>query len=120
MDLTVISEIVEFSSQFVHYIQRRLRPIELGWVNAHDELDWFGHYLLEGLYFDDLKENKDEDFIYNLLSYSWIFDDYYFYVTGPLQTPVKKPAQRMPKLMREILAELDKHHDYGYLKQPVL
>ena len=116
MDLRVISEIVEYSSQFVHYIQRRLHLIESGWVNAHDELDWFGHYLLEGLYFDDLKEDKDDNFIYNLLSYSWIFDDYYFYVTGQRQTPVKKPAQRMPKLMREILAELDRQHDYGYLK----
>lgn len=116
MDLKVISEIVEFSSQFVHYIQRRLHLIELGWVNAHDELDWFGHYLMEGLYFDDLKENKDDNFIYNLLSYSWIFDDYYFYVTGQRQTPVDKPIQEMPKLMHEILAELDRHHDYGYLK----
>ena len=116
MDLKVISEIVEFSSQFVHYIQRRLHLIELGWVNAHDELDWFGHYLLEGLYFDNLKENKDENFIYNLLSYSWIFDDYYSYVTGQRQTPVDKPTQQMPKLMREILGELDRHHDYGYLK----
>jgi hypothetical protein len=116
MDLRVISEVVEFSSQLIHYIQRRLHLIELGWVNAHDELDWFGHYLLEGLYFDDLKKNEKENFIYNLLSYSWVFDDYYFYVTGQRQTPVDKPTQKMPKLMREILAELDKHHDYGYLK----
>lgn len=116
IDLRVISEIVEFSSQFVHYIQRRLHLIELGWVNAHDELDWFGHYLLEGLYFDNLKENKDEDFIYNLLFHSWIFDDYYFHVTGKRETPVEKPTQRMPKLMQKILAELDMHHDYGYLK----
>lgn len=116
MDLKVISEISEFSSQFVHYIQRRLHLIELGWVNAHDELDWFGHYLLEGLYFDDLKENKDDNFVYNLLSYSWIFDDYYSYVTGQRQTPVDRPIQKMPKLMHEILDELDTHHYYGYLK----
>ena len=116
MGLRVISEIVEFSSQFVHYIQCRLRLIELGWVNANDELDWFGHYLLEGLYFDDLKENKDDNFIYNLLSYSSIFDDYYFYLTSQRQTPVKKSTQRMPKLMREVLAELDRLRDYGYLK----
>ncbi len=116
MDLKVISEIVEFSSQFVHYIQRRLHLIELGWVSAHDELDWFGHYLLEGLYFDDLKENKEDSFLYTLASYSWIFDDYYFYITGQKETPVDRPTQRMPKLMREILAELDTGHDYGYLK----
>jgi hypothetical protein len=115
-DLKVISEIAEFSSQFVHYIQRRLHLIELGWVNAHDELDWFGHYLLEGLYFDNLKKKKDDKFIYNLLSYSWIFDDYYSSVTGQRQTPVEKPLQKMPKLMHEILDELDKHHYYGYLK----
>lgn len=107
---------VEFSGQFVHYIQRRLHLIELGWVNAHDELDWFGHYLLEGLYFDDVKEKKRDNFILNLLSYSWIFDDYYFYVTGQRRTPVKKPTQKMPRLMYEILWELDSRHNFGYLK----
>lgn len=116
MDLRVISEIVEFSSQLVHYIQRRLHLIELGWVSAHDELDWFGHYLLEGLYFDDLKKDEGDNFLYNLLSYSWIFDDYYFYVTGQRQSSVDKPRQQMPKIMRQVLSELDYLHSEGYLK----
>ncbi len=115
-DLKIISEIVEFSSQLVHYIKRRIHLIDLEWVNAHDELDWFGHYILEGLYFDNLKKDKNDKFVYNLLSYSWIFDDYYFYVTGQRQNPVEKPKQDMPKAMREILSELDYFHDPGYLK----
>ena len=115
-NLRVISEISEFSSQFVHYIKRRLHINELGWVNAHDELDWFGHYLLEGLYFDHLKKNHDEKFVYNLLSYSWIFDDYYFYITGQRKTPVDKPSQTMPAIMRQVLTELDNKHDNGYLR----
>ncbi len=114
-NLRVICELNEFSSQLVHYIKRRLHLNELGWVNAHDELDWFGHYLLEGLYFDSLKKNPEEKFIYNLLSYSWIFDDYYYYVTGQRKKTVDRPTQKMPPIMREVLAELDRKHDEGYL-----
>jgi hypothetical protein len=115
-NLRVISEITEFSSQFVHYIKRRLHLNDLGWVSAHDELDWFGNYLLEGLYFDGLKEKPEEKFNYNLLSYSWIFDDYYFFITGQRRTPVDKPSQIMPETMWQILSELDIKHDNGYLK----
>lgn len=85
-------------------------------MNAHDELDWFGHYLLEGLYFDDVKEKKRDNFILNLLPYSWIFDDYYFYVTGQRRMPVKKPIQKTPRLMYEILWEFDSRYNFGYLK----
>ena len=53
LDLHVISELVEFPSQLIHYLKRRLRLNEVGRIVAHDELDWFGHYLSEGLYFED-------------------------------------------------------------------
>lgn len=115
-NLRVISELTEFSSQFVHYIKRRLHLNELGWVSAHDELDWFGHYLREGLFFDNLKEDPEERFNYNLPSYSWIFDDYYYFITGQRKTPVDKPSQAMPLVMRQILNELDTIHKIGYLK----
>lgn len=114
-DLRVISEILENSSQFVHFIKRRLHLNELGWVQAHDELDWLGHYLLEGLFFDEIKEQGEGPFVFNLLSYSWIFDDYYFFITGQRNSPVEKPSQKMPPLMQVVLRELEVQHQEGYL-----
>ena len=115
-DLQVISEIVQFPSQLVHYLQRRTRLNELGFVQAHEELDWFGHYLLEGLYFEDIAKQRDEDSILNLLSYTTMFDDYYLYTTGQRSTPAEKPSQLMPGVMSQFLTELEESHPKGYLK----
>jgi hypothetical protein len=114
-DLRVISEIVEFPSQIVHYLERRHRLNELGFAEAHDELDWFGYYLMEGLYFEDINR-QDKPFIFNLLSYTTEFDDYYFYRTGQRKTPASKPTQPMPDLLRKVLAELEAAHPEGYLR----
>lgn len=34
-------------------LMRRLRLEGEGRVSAHDELDWLGNYIIDGLYFDD-------------------------------------------------------------------
>jgi hypothetical protein len=36
---------VETSCEFVHYLLRRLKINDLGFIEAHDEIDWFGHSL---------------------------------------------------------------------------
>jgi hypothetical protein len=115
-DLRVISELVEFPSQLVHYLTRRQRLNELQRLTAHDELDWFGHYLSEGLFFDELLEEPDASGFISLASYTTVFDDYYFYVTGQRDTPAPKPVQPMPEIMRQVLAELEALHPPGYLE----
>jgi len=37
-------------AELVHYITRRLRLENEGRVPAHDELDWLGSYINDGLY----------------------------------------------------------------------
>jgi len=44
-DLIVICEMIEFPSQLIHYLVRRLKLNELDNITAHDELDWFGNYI---------------------------------------------------------------------------
>ena len=95
-DLRVISELVEFPSQFIHYLTRRLRINELGRVQAFDELDWFGTYLQDGLYFEDMLEEEDAPDMIFLQPATTDFDDYYFYITGERKTPAPRPTQPMP------------------------
>jgi hypothetical protein len=114
-DLRVIAEIVEFPSQLVHYIERRCRLNEQGLAQAMEELDWFGHYLAEGLYFENGDEQAEKPLIPQLLSYTTAFDDYYLYTTGQRDTPAPRPTQHMPDLLREILTELEANHPDGYL-----
>jgi len=113
-DLEVIADLIEFPSQFIHYLTRRHRLNQLKRIYAHDELDWFGHYLQEGLYFEDVFGEEGPD-LYSLLSYTTIFDDYYFYVLGYRTTPVPKPSQPMPDIMRQILNELEDTRPPGYV-----
>ena len=110
-DLQVICERLEFPCQFVHFLQRRSRLNELGRMEATDELDWFGHYLTEGLYF----EEYSPDLQIGLLPYTEGFDDYYLYEQGRRRTPAAKPRQPMPKYMRQLLRELEEQHPPGYL-----
>ncbi len=92
-DLRVISELVEFPSQFVHYLIRRLRINEHGRAQTYDELDWFGTYLQNGLYFEDMLDEQDAPDMIYVQPATTHFDDYYFYLTGQRKTPVSKPTQ---------------------------
>ena len=110
-DLQVVCEMLEFPSQLVHFLQRRGRLNELGRFEAADELDWFGHYLAEGLYFEEYPPDRQV----HLLSHTTEFDDYYLYEEGRRRIPAAKPRQPMPEYMRQLLTELEKGHPPGYL-----
>ena len=49
-DLMVVVDLLEGSS-LAHYLIRRQRLERDRRIEAHDELDWVGHYLAEGLFF---------------------------------------------------------------------
>ena len=51
-DLMAVTDLLQ-GAELVHYLLRRQRIERDGRIEAHDELDWVGHYLKEGLYFDD-------------------------------------------------------------------
>lgn len=118
LDLVVIADAVEFPAQMLHYLKRRQRVNELGSIIAHDELDWFGHYLKEGLYFERLTETVEDPGRKPLLTitgYSEDLDAHYMYderYEGE-QPPI--PRQYMPALMREMLCELENWRPLGYL-----
>jgi hypothetical protein len=104
--LRVIYEVNEFPTQLIHYLRRRLRVNEIKKFRASDELDWFGHYLAHGLYFENDEQFADSDFV-QFASFSTVFDDYYLHQMGIRKTPAPKPIQPMPKLLRELILELD-------------
>lgn len=109
--LRVIAEMNEFPTQLVHYLTRRLRINEFKKFYAGDELDWFGHYLSRGLYFEKDRRIDEVDLIMFDGSFSADFDAYYFHKEGVRTKPTKKPAQPMPKLLRRIILELDAHKE---------
>jgi hypothetical protein len=105
LDLRVIAEATEFPSQLIHYFQRRLRINRIKKLEAHDELDWFGCYLSDGLVFDQYEHTGPDSL--RLGSFTSEFDDYYFYKRGIRKTPVEMPRQKMPEQFRKIVLGID-------------
>jgi hypothetical protein len=107
LDLEVIADMIESPGEFVHYLLRRYKISQERRVTAHEELDWFGCYLSQGLYFEDAFSDGGPDRIY-LTTYTTDFDDYYMTVLGERTKPAPKPRQPMPDVFRQIVIEIEK------------
>ena len=113
LDLRVISELIEYPAQLIHYLDRRLRLHEAKDVEADDELDWFGHYMHEGLSLEDLRAWPGDKI--QLLTYTTDMDDYFLHQAGERATPASKPAQPIPKKLRQVIEEVEREKGEGYV-----
>lgn len=114
LDLEVVADMIESPGEFVHYLRRRHKISQERRVTAHDELDWLGCYLSQGLYFDNEFGEDGPDRI-QLLSFTTEFDDYYMTVLGERTVPAPKPRQPMPDVFRQIVLEIEKLRPEAYL-----
>ena len=105
LDLRVIAEAIEFGSQLIHYLHRRLRIHHIKKLEAHDDLDWFGCYLADGLDFEEYEHSGPDTL--RLGSFTSGFDDYYFYKQGIRETPAEMPRQKMPDLFRKVILDVE-------------
>lgn len=79
-DLRVISEIVEFPSEFISFLQHRIRANDFPQFLSIDELDFFMFYLKEGLYFENGNLKNIDRFSPN--GYTEDLDRYYDFIAG--------------------------------------
>jgi hypothetical protein len=108
LSLTDLMAVVDLlnDSQLAHYLMRRQRLERDGRIQAHDELDWVGHYISEGLYFDDYFEGSTPPDVFRLLSYTEPIDSWYFTRAGVRTVPAPKPEQPMPKRFAALIERL--------------
>ena len=105
-ELMVIADCIDYPPMLPHYIKRRLRITKQGFLEACDELDLFGYYLCEGLFFKDKSAIAPADFM-TLNTYTTEFDSYYFYKMGARKTPAPKPKQKMSEEFRHLLNSIE-------------
>ena len=74
-------------------------------MEAHDELDWVGHYIKDGLYFDFYFDQPDAPDVFRLLSYTEPIDTWYFSRAGLLSKSVPRPAQALPHGLSALRAD---------------
>ncbi|MFH2054590.1 MAG: hypothetical protein ABIJ61_01415, partial [bacterium] len=99
-DLQAISELAESPCQFLHFLRQR-NSLNRPQFEVSDELDFFGLYLSEGLYFP---EKATEDYTrLGFLGYCDGINDYFNWQAGILGKEPPKPAQQNPPRFRLLL-----------------
>lgn len=91
-DLKIISEILDSPSEFLVYVDRRIKFNDYPQIRMAEEIDIFGYFLSEGLYFDDINFPED-GFMLNIdSSFSKNIDLYYLWKEGNLDKAQEKPS----------------------------
>ena len=103
-DLELIADMVDLNVLLPHYLVRRARIASQPHLTAIEEMDWFMHFVNEGLYFAD---DLDALGAVSLGSFTQPMDDYYEYISGPRQKPAPKPQVRMRAKYRTLIRQLE-------------
>ncbi len=105
-DLMATTDLLQ-GCELVHYLTRRQRIEHEGRLETNDELDWVGHYISEGLYFDDFFTGDSVPDGVGLPSYTEPIDAWYFSRAGQLRDPIDRPQQEMDPRLRRFLRRLE-------------
>ena len=116
-DLELIADMVDLNVLLPHYLVRRARIASQPDFTAMEEMDWFMHFLNEGLYFAD---DLDALGAVSLGSFTQPMDDYYEYISGPRQKPAPKPQVRMRAKYRTLIRQLEAAAPSGWASGALL
>lgn len=118
--LRVICEMVEFPSQFLHYLERRMLPVPRNRLKVVDELDLLADYFVNGLYYEDEPSLADPSVSHYLTTAnSFIFDRFYLSEQGLAQGAIK-PTQEIPVILRQAIEELETSRRPGFSEAVLL
>ena len=102
-DLRIISEINEFPTEFLLYLERRLNVNENQKFFTMDELDFYTFYLHDGLYLEE-EEIQELDLI-TPIGFTEDLDRYYNYLEGNVSSgekPKLNISEKYKKLINKI------------------
>ncbi|KKB34494.1 NERD domain-containing protein [Bacillus thermotolerans] len=109
-DLKKIAEFIEFPSQFLHYVHRRLKVSNRldikSVIRSSRELDLFYNYLVQNLYFDDITSND----LIILESGGETLLNHYLSRQGHKE----KPRQAISAGMKAIIRRLEQSRQFGH------
>lgn len=112
-DLRVISELIEFPSEFLHFLQLRLRVNDYPQFEAADELDFLMLYLSQGLYLDE--KHLGQFTAYSPFGYTEDLDRWYDYAAGRVSSG-EKPHLRIPEEYKRLITDIEATDKQGFTK----
>ncbi|HEY4838827.1 MAG TPA: hypothetical protein VIH72_09475 [Candidatus Acidoferrales bacterium] len=111
-DLMAISDILQSSIEFTHFLRwRRAINASGGVSSTTDELNWLAIYLKEGPKFLRVPEGFTNA---TFTSYTDDLDAYFYHQGGFRGKPAERPAQPIPSPLREILSSLVSRKVQGF------
>lgn len=133
-DLRVVSELLDRPSELLLYIRRRTQLEVTRWIRSQDELDYFMHFLDQGLYIEPdpdtrykelpelgppskaEKKRRREMAPTLLLSQTDAIDGWYFHMLGLRGEPVQKPVVRTTPAISNLVDSLEDSARPGSLR----
>lgn len=112
-DLRVISELIEFPSEFLHFLQRRIRANDYPQFRTIDELDFLMFYFYEGLYFEGGALGNGHEYIPS--GYTEDLDRYYDYLGGRVLNATR-PRLKISKEYKDLITELESTGKHRFTK----
>jgi len=105
-DLRIISEIIESPSEFLLYLERRIRLNDYPQIKTMEEIDIFGYFLDDGLYFEDIDFPK-QNYQMVTMGYSKEIDEYYLWKEGSLEEERTKPSFIRKSPIENIIKQIE-------------
>ena len=105
MDLMVVGDLVK-GTQFLDFLFRRFKLETFGNIVARDEIDWLGHYIISGLYFDRHFDSDEPPDTIRLETHTEDIDTWYFSRSGTIEREIPKPQQPLPSSLRNLIERL--------------
>ncbi len=105
-DLKIISEIIDSPTEFILYLERRIKFNDYPQIHSAEEIDIFGHFLSNGLYYDDIDFPKEN---YSMVTTGFCeeIDQYYFAKEGILDKKVSKPSFINKSPLKPLILKLE-------------
>ena len=105
MDLMVVGDLVQ-GTEFLDFLFRRFKLEAFEKIIAHDEIDWLGRYISDGLHFDPYFASDQPPDILALGSHTEDIDRWYFSRSGTIEREIPKPKQPLPSNLRNLIERL--------------
>ena len=105
MDLMVVGDLVR-GTEFLDFLFRRFQLEMFKKVMSHDEIDWLGRYISDGLHFDPYFSSDEPPDMLAVGSHTEDIDTWYFSRSGTIEREIPKPRQPLPPNLRNLIERL--------------
>lgn len=114
-DLRVISEIIDSPTEFLLYLERRIKFNDYPQIHSMEEIDIFGLFLDSGIYFEDIDFPETG---YNMITHGYTepIDKYFLSLEGNYHDKQTKPSFIKKSPIKNIIKQIETSQQTNFSK----